>query len=129
MRQALEKSKPPKPNISKTERQALKSLQDDDSIIILPADKGNATVVMDRLEYSNKLTDLIGNGGYSKIKKDSTLKTERKLSKILGKNKDLISQTKYRQLIRHYSKLPHIYGLPKIHKNGIPLRPIVSNRG
>ena len=129
MRQALEKSKPPKPNISKTERQALKSLQDDDSIIILPADKGNATVVMDRLEYSNKLTDLIGNGGYSKIKKDPTLKTERKLSKILGKNKDLIPQTKYRQLIQHYSKLPHIYGLPKIHKNGIPLRPIVSNRG
>ena len=109
VRQALEKSKPPKPNISKTERQALKSLQDDDSIIILPADKGNATVVMDRLEYSNKLADLIGNGGYSKVKKDPTLKTERKLSQILGKNKDLIPQTKYRQLIQHYSKLPHIW--------------------
>ena len=35
----------------------------------------------------------------------------------------------YRQLIQHYSKLPHIYGLPKIHKNDIPLRSIVSNRG
>ena len=55
VRQALEKSKLLKRNISKTERQALKSLQDDDSIIILPAEKGNATVVMDRLEYSNKL--------------------------------------------------------------------------
>ena len=129
MRQALDKSKPPKPNISKTERQALKSLQDDNSIIILPADKGNATVVMDREEYSNKLADLIGYGGYCKVKKDPTLKTENKLSQILGKNKDLIPQTKYRQLIQHYSKLPHIYGLPKIHKNGIPLRPIVRNRG
>ena len=122
--QALEK-----PNISKTERQALKSLQDDNSIIILPADKGNATVVMDSLEYFNKLADLIGNGGYYKVKKDLTLKTERKLSQILVKNKDLIPQTKYRQLIQHYSKLPHIYGLPKIHNDGIPLRPIVSNRG
>ena len=64
VRQALEKSKPPKPNISETERQVLKSLQDDNNIIILPADKGNATVVMDRVEYSNKLADLIGNGGY-----------------------------------------------------------------
>ena len=91
---ALKIPQPLKPNISKTERQALKSLQDDDSIIILPADKGNATVVMDRLEYSNKLADLIGNGGYSKVKKDPTLKTERKLSRILNKNRDLIPQTK-----------------------------------
>ena len=109
VRQALEKSKPPKLNISKTERQAVKSLQDDNNIIILPADKGNTTVVMDRVEYSNKLADLIGNGGYCKVKKDPTLKTERKLSQILGKNKDLIPQTKYRQLIQHYSKLPHIW--------------------
>ena len=129
MRQALEKSKPPKPNISKTEIQVLKSLQNDDSIIILPADKGNVTVVMDRVEYSNKLAHLVDNGGYSKVKKDPTLKTERKLSLILGKNKDLMPQTKHRQQIQHYSNPPHIYGLPKIHKNGIPLRPIVSNRG
>ena len=111
------------------ERQALQSLQDDNSIIIPPADKSNATVVKDRVEYSNKLVDLIGNGGYSKVKKDLTLKTEKKLSQILGKNKDLIPQTKYRQLIQHYSKLPHIYGLPKIHKDDISLRPVVSNRG
>ena len=111
------------------ERQALKSRQDDNSIIILPADKGNTTMVIDRVEYSNKLADLISSGGYCKVKKYPTLKTERKLSQTLGKNKDLIPQTKYRQLIQHYSQLPHIYGLPKIHKDGIPLRPIVSNRG
>ena len=111
------------------ERQAIKSLQDDKSIIILPADKCNASVAMDRLDYSNKLADLIGSGGYCKVKKDPTLKMERKLSQILGKNKDLIPQTKYRELIQHYSKLPHIYGLPKIHKDGIPLRPVVSSRG
>ena len=93
VRQALEKSKPPKPNISKTKRQAIKSLRDDNSIVILPTDKGNATMVMDRVEYSNKLADLIGNGGYCKVKKDPTLKMEK--SQILGKNKDLIPQTKY----------------------------------
>ena len=38
VRQALEKSKPPKPKISKLERLAIKSLQDDNNIIILPAD-------------------------------------------------------------------------------------------
>ena len=108
VRQLLEKSKPPKPNISKTERQALKLLQDYNSIIILPADKGNATVVMDRVEYTNKLTDLTGNGGYCKVKKDPTLKMERKQSQIRGKNKDLIPQIKYRQLIQQYTSY-HTY--------------------
>ena len=84
---------------------------------------------MDRAKYSTKLADSIGNVGYCKVKKDLTLKTDRKLSQILGKYRDLISQTKYRQLIQHYSKLPHLYGLPKFHKDGIPLRPIVTNRG
>ena len=69
---------------------------------------------MDRVEYSNKLADLIGNAGYCKVKKDLTLKMERKLSQILGKNKDLIPQIKYRKLIQQ-----NIYGLPKIYKSGI----------
>ena len=94
VRQPLKKSKPLKPNISKAERQAIKSLQNDNSIIILPANKGNATVIMDSVDYSNKLADLIDNGGYCKVKKDPTLKTERKLSQILSKNKDLIPQIK-----------------------------------
>ena len=53
-------------------------------------------------------------------------KKERKLSEILNKNKDLILQKKYRQLTQHYSKLSHMYGLLKICKDGIPLRPIVN---
>ena len=81
---------------------------------------------MDTVEYSNKLADLIGNGGYFKVNKDPI---ERKLSQILVKNKDLIPQTKQRQRMQHYSKISRIYGLPKIHKDGIPLRPIVSTRG
>ena len=129
VRWALEKSKPPKPNISKTERQAIKSLQDDNSIIILTADKGNAAMVMDRVEYSNNRGDLIGNGVYCKVKQDPTLKTEMKLSQILGKNKDFIPQIKYRHLIQHYNKLPHIYCLPKTHKGWYSIEIIVSNWG
>ena len=51
MRQVLEKSKPLKSKISKGERLVLKSLQSDENII-QPADKGNATVEMDKVEYS-----------------------------------------------------------------------------
>ena len=44
-----------KPNIIAEERQALKKLQQEKSIIVLPADKGKATVVMDASEYDKKL--------------------------------------------------------------------------
>ena len=40
----LQSSKPPKDNLSKDERKALKELQSDTSIVILPADKGRSTV-------------------------------------------------------------------------------------
>ncbi|XP_036358521.1 uncharacterized protein LOC115210451 [Octopus sinensis] len=88
VRQVLEKVKPLKPNITKEERFAIKGLQSDNSIIILPADKGNATVVINKSDYSEKLASLISDGSYCKEKKDPILKTKRKLSQILIKNKD-----------------------------------------
>ena len=129
VRQTLERAKLPRSNITKLERLANGSLQRNENIIILPADKGNSTAVMDKMDYTKKLEDLISNGSYSKEKKDPTTKMECKLSQILIKNKDHFAPKMYRQLLQHYTKLPHIYGLPKIRKDGIPLRPIVSCQG
>ena len=84
---------------------------------------------MDKSDYTRKLEDHISNGRYSKVKKDPTMKTERKLSQILIKNQDHFAPKTNRQLSQRYTKLPHIYGLPKIHKDGIPQRPIVSCQG
>ena len=47
IREILGKSDTPKPNLSKDEQMALRHLRTDTSIKILPADKGNATVIMD----------------------------------------------------------------------------------
>lgn len=68
-------------------------------------------------------------GGYCQIKKNPTLKIERKLSQVLSKIKDLIPPAKCGELVQHYSKVTHLYGIPKIHKDGIPLSAIVSARG
>ena len=131
VRQALEKAKPPKPNVTKEERTAIKNLKKDDNIIILPADKGNATVIMNKEEYNHKMNNLVSDGTYTRLKKDPTATTERKLTKLLKKNKEKgnLTDSQYRQLNQHHSKLPHMYGLPKIHKDNVPLRPIVSCRG
>ena len=84
---------------------------------------------MDKSDYTRKLEDHISSSSDSKVKKDPTIKTERKLSQILIKNKDHFAPKTYRQLSQRYTKLPHKYGLSKIHKDGIPLRPIFSCQG
>lgn len=37
-------------------------------------------IVMNNLEYSKKMANLVGDGSYNKMKKDPTLKNEIKLS-------------------------------------------------
>ena len=60
----LQNSKSPKDNLSKDERKALKELQSDTSIVILPADKGRSTVILNREDYLEKCMDHINNGPY-----------------------------------------------------------------
>ena len=81
-------SKPPKDNLSKDERKALKELQSDTSIVILPADKGRSTVILNREDYLEKCMDHINNGPYQLLKKDPTTKIKAKTLKQLKVLKD-----------------------------------------
>ena len=57
----LQQAEPPEPNITKDMRDALKSLKEDESIMVLPADKGRVDVVMDTDTYRAKMSTLIEN--------------------------------------------------------------------
>ena len=46
-------------NLTKDEKQALKRLKNDKNIVILPADKGRVTVVMDKKDYHDKMNELV----------------------------------------------------------------------
>lgn len=48
-----------KRNITPEEEKALKDLKKDESIVILPADKGNAVVIENRPDYDKKIQDLL----------------------------------------------------------------------
>lgn len=56
---ALSKAKPPSVNLLPQERRSIKSLQQDDQIFVLSADKGRATVVMDKNQYDEKMTNFL----------------------------------------------------------------------
>ena len=60
----LQNSKPPKDNLCKDECKALKELQSDTSIVILPADKGRSAVILNREDYLGRCMDYINNGPY-----------------------------------------------------------------
>ena len=68
----LATAKTPKQNTSREEREAIKNLQGRDDIVILPADKGNATVVLDRQEYEKKAMELLSKPPFKKLTKDPT---------------------------------------------------------
>ena len=53
---ALSRAHTPKSNLDKGMHRAIKALQKDNNIVILPANKGNVTVVMDRTEHVSKMT-------------------------------------------------------------------------
>ena len=81
--QALRKHKPAKPNISRQEQAAINSLRHDKTIHILRADKGNATVVMDKTEYDRKVADILNSASYRELQKDPTQSIERRLQQKL----------------------------------------------
>ena len=55
----LRNAKPPKTNITKDERKAIQELKKEESVLILPADKGKATVVIDVSEYEEKINEML----------------------------------------------------------------------
>ena len=128
-KEALLKRREPKPNLTRDEQKALQQLSKDEEIIILPADKGNATVVMNKSEYNNKMESLLSSGQYRKVKTHKTNGVERKIKALLKKAENEIPRDTLRILNPNNSKAPHMYGKPKIHKPDMPLRPIISNIG
>ena len=65
------------------------------------------------------------------LKRDPTESIKRECLKKLKslKNRNIIDQSLYYKLKPTDSPAPRFYGLPKIHKQGIPIRPIVSYTG
>ena len=108
-------------NLTKDEQQALKRLKNDKDIVILPADKGRVTVVMNKTDYHDKMDALVNDKQtYEELKRDPTPTLQRKLnSKILTlKKTDAIDTQRYYRLRCSVPQPPKLYGLPKLHKPG-----------
>ena len=104
--------------------------QDQDRFI-LTLNKGVAMVVLDKEDYINKAWGLLTQSAYKELPKDPTNRIKAQLiTKLrrIKKNSNLDEGT-YKAMYPTVCVLPKFYGLPKIHKTGNPLRPIVSSKG
>ena len=86
---------------------------------------------MEKNGYIKKAEELFNTDTYKKIPEDPTNKQKNRLIDIL-KNITTgggLNEETYRRLYPIGAVSSKFYGLPKVHKPGIPLRPIVSSTG
>ena len=125
-------AKCPQSNLTVQEQQAVSDLKSNPTVMVLPADKGRATVVLDKAEYEEKVLHMLSDEKtYQKLKKDPTASCKRKLVSILSRLKDegKLSDDLYIGLYPTSEKIPQLYCLPKVHKKDVPFRPIVDYTG
>ncbi|KFD68599.1 hypothetical protein M514_19232, partial [Trichuris suis] len=119
-------------NITGEERRTLKTLRQKTQLVITKADKGNVVVVLDKKMYVQKITELLNGAAYTAIQDDPTENVRKTLRSLLeyfeheAHDKEI---SKIRNHIYYISntQCPELYGLPKIHKPEVPLRPVVSS--
>ena len=89
-------------------------------------------MVIDKKDYILKMNQLLEDKNtYRLLKMDPTNKHKNRLINILRRIKaeGRLEEGTYKKMYPTGASSPKLYGLPKIHKKDIPLRPIVSSQG
>lgn len=110
------------------------------SLLCTRSDKGGHTVVMDIDDYNQKLTAHLSDSAYTIYNGNDILESltnrEIELVDLIKKSRtdsdyleDLLNKHNTPIYEPNTLNLAKFYGLPKVHKNGCPLRPITSTVG
>ncbi|UYV71808.1 hypothetical protein LAZ67_9000494 [Cordylochernes scorpioides] len=117
------------PQFNPHENRLIKDLKNRKEIIITHSDKGGHTVILDKSDYHQKMRIILEDpttfkhiSGEEKTRIYSSYKNE--LRKMNRENK--ITNEELKDFLSNMQTDAHIYGLPKIHKPDVPLRPIVA---
>ena len=114
---------------------ALKELSRNKDLVITQPDKGTGVVLMNKMDYIRKMEDILQDTSKFVISEEnlfkSVIKLEDKHNRLMDtlfKNNIIDGKTK--DLLKASGSRPGImYGLPKVHKPDVPMRPILSTRG
>ncbi|XP_037800345.1 uncharacterized protein LOC119595258 [Penaeus monodon] len=111
----------------------LQNLKSDEHIVITKPDKGKGIVLLNRTDYIDKLSTSLSDSSKFQLLNVNLathlLKLEDKLNRIIRPLKTILDETIYHSIFSAGSRAGFMYGLPKVHKPGLPLRPIISSIG
>ena len=106
----------------------------DEGLVAAPFDKGNGIYVLTEDSYQKGLRDILQGAQFEKetgTANELYINEEHKIRKKLLnlRKKGKLSADLYEVLAPTGTKPPRLYGLPKVHKQDVPLRPILSMPG
>ena len=118
-------------NLSNDQRQALKNLANDHDIVIKPADKGGAIVIMDKTDYEAACnTHLSNTTFYEEVASNPTSTYKTKISETADEMyKEGLIDDFENNMLKAGDQTPSFYALPKVHKQFVEfpsIRPICS---
>ena len=121
-------------NLSQSEKQAVKDLQNDKSIVIKAADKGSAVVVWDLDDYLKEAASQLSDEQvYENCSADPLPKLQKLITMTLRRMESSgeIGSDTIKFLEKSDGNLCRLFLLPKIHKRFfmVPGRPVISNCG
>ena len=127
----LKTSKPPRDNLSRDQRLALKEIRSDNDIAIYPFDKGSGLVRISNIDANRKIIEQMGN--VTVLTEDPTpafaIKVRNTLCKLNKRKR--FSKSEYELVYPSDAIPPRMYGSVKAHKpeKNYPMRNIVSTIG
>jgi hypothetical protein len=124
-------------NLTPLQSKALITLKHNKNITIKPTDKNLGPAVLDTKQYIGQiLQEHLLTPSYKQLSHQEALNTmettKTTLKKLIQSNLQLLSKpelTFFERSLRSFHRLPIFYGLPKVHKEPLSLRPVVSTSG
>ena len=91
------------------------------------ADKGKTIVIINNTEYNKKTLDFINTNEITKLTKDPTNTFHKKVTETIKQCQLIINKNQTKYLIQKKPQAPTLKAQIKLHKTGMPIRPVINN--